>query len=48
VTAEEMATAVRIFTEAVAHVAGHRTEDIREVEVAERAGLTRGDFGETV
>ena len=48
VTAEEMATAVRIFTEAVDHVAGHRTEDIREVEVAEKAGLTRGDFGETV
>jgi 4-aminobutyrate aminotransferase len=48
VTAEEMATAVRIFTESVAHVAGHRTEDIREVQVAEQAGLTRGDFGETV
>jgi 4-aminobutyrate aminotransferase len=48
VTAEEMATAVRILTESVAHVAGHRTEDIREVQVAEQAGLTRGDFGETV
>jgi 4-aminobutyrate aminotransferase len=48
VTAEEMATAVRILAESVGHVAGHRTEDIREVQVAEQAGLTRGDFGETV
>jgi len=48
VTAEEMATAVRIFSESVAHVAGHRMEDIREVDVAAKAGLTRGEFGETV
>lgn len=48
VRAEEMATAVRIFTESVAHVAGHRMEDIREVDIAAKAGLTRGDFGETV
>jgi 4-aminobutyrate aminotransferase len=48
VTAEEMATAVRIFGESVAHVAGHRMEDIREVDVAAKAGLTQGDFGETV
>ena len=48
VTADEMATAVRIFTESIAHVAGHRTEDIHEVDVAAQAGLTRGDFGETV
>jgi 4-aminobutyrate aminotransferase len=48
VTADEMTTAVNIFTESVAHVAGHRMEDIREVDVAAKAGLTRGDFGETV
>jgi len=41
VTAEEMATAVRIFGEAVAHVAGHRAADVREVETAIRAGFVR-------
>ncbi len=45
VTAEEMATAVRIFSESVAHVAGHRTMDIEEVEAASRAGLIREEFG---
>ena len=45
VTAEEMATAVRIFTESVRHVAGHRAEDIEEVEAASRAGLIREEFG---
>jgi 4-aminobutyrate aminotransferase len=45
VTAEEMATAIRIFTESVAHVAAHRAEDVEEVEVAERAGLIREEFG---
>ena len=45
VTAEEMATAVRIFTESVAHVAAHRAEDVEEVEAAERAGLIREEFG---
>jgi 4-aminobutyrate aminotransferase len=48
VTAEEMATAIRIFGESVSHVAGHRRQDMDEVKVAEKAGLTRGDFGETV
>ncbi len=48
VTAEEMATAIRIFGASVAHVAGHRRQDMDEVKVAETAGLTRGDFGETV
>ena len=41
VTAEEMATAVRIFGESVAHVAGHRAADVREVETATRAGFVR-------
>ena len=45
VTADEMATAIRIFAEAVAHVAGHRAEDVEEVEAAERAGLIREEFG---
>jgi len=45
VTDEEMATAVRIFTESVAHVAGHRREDVDEVETASRAGLIREEFG---
>ncbi len=45
VTAEEMTTAVRIFTQAIAHVAGHRAEDIEEVEAAGRSGLIREDFG---
>jgi len=45
VSAEEMATAIRIFGESVAHVAGHHRDDVREVEVASRAGLIRDDFG---
>jgi 4-aminobutyrate aminotransferase len=45
VTAEEMATGIRIFNESVAHVAAHRREDIEEVEAAERAGLIREEFG---
>ena len=44
VTAEEMATAIRIFGEAVAHVAGHRAEDVEEVKAASRAGLIRDQF----
>lgn len=48
VTADEMATAIRIFTESVAHVAGHRAEDVEEVEAAERAGLIREDFGTSI
>jgi hypothetical protein len=45
VTADEMATAIRIFTASIAHVAGHRTADVEEVESASRAGLIREDFG---
>jgi 4-aminobutyrate aminotransferase len=45
VSAEEMATAIRIFGESVAHVAGHHAEDVDEVEVASRAGLIREEFG---
>jgi 4-aminobutyrate aminotransferase len=45
VTAEEMATAVRIFSESVAHVAAHRSQDVAEVEAAERTGLIREEFG---
>jgi len=45
VTAEEMDTAVRIFGESVAHVAGHRVQDVDQVEVASRAGLIREEFG---
>jgi 4-aminobutyrate aminotransferase len=39
VTQAEAATAVRIFSEAVAHVAAHRRADVREVEAEVRAGL---------
>jgi 4-aminobutyrate aminotransferase len=39
VSQAEAATAVRIFTESVAHVAAHRSEDIREVELEVREGL---------
>ena len=45
VTADEMATAVRIFTESVAHVAAHRADDVEEVEAAQRSGLIREEFG---
>jgi 4-aminobutyrate aminotransferase len=45
VTAEEMATAVRILGEALDHVAGHRLQDVQEVEAASRAGLIREEFG---
>ena len=48
VSAEEMATAIRIFTESVAHVAGHHVEDVLEVEMASHAGLIREEFGETI
>jgi 4-aminobutyrate aminotransferase len=41
----EVATAVRIFNEAVAHVAAHRVEDVEEVHAAERAGLVSEGFG---
>jgi len=45
VSAEEMATAIRIFGESVAHVAGHHAEDVDQVEVASRAGTIREEFG---
>jgi len=48
VTADEMATAIRIFTESVAHVAGHRTADVEEVEAASRSGVIREDFGSSM
>ena len=45
VTAVEMATAVRIFGESVAHVAAHRESDVHEVDAATRAGFIREEFG---
>jgi 4-aminobutyrate aminotransferase len=48
VTADEMTTAVRIFAESVAHVSGHRREDVDDVHAAERAGIIREEFGSTM
>jgi 4-aminobutyrate aminotransferase len=48
VTADEMAIAIRIFTESVAHVAGHRMADVEEVEAASRSGMIREDFGSSM
>ncbi len=48
VSAEEMATAIRIFGEAVAHVAAHRRQDVAEVDAASDAGLIREEFGESM
>jgi len=45
VTEAEVATAVRIFGEAVAHVAAHRAADIAEVVAEERAGLASETVG---
>ncbi len=45
VSQTEAATAVRIFTEAVAHVAAHRGEDVGEVQAEIRAGLATEGFG---
>jgi len=45
VSQAEAATAVRIFTEAVAHVAGHRFEDLEAVEAGREAGLITEGFG---
>lgn len=45
VSEAEVTTAVRIFTEAVAHVAAHRAEDVEEVHRAERAGFASEAFG---
>jgi hypothetical protein len=41
----EVDTAVRLFTEAVAHVAGHEAEDVEELEAEIRAGLVTEGFG---
>ncbi len=48
VTADEMATAIRIFTESVAHVAAYRMSDVEEVQAARRSGLIREDFGSSM
>jgi acetylornithine/succinyldiaminopimelate/putrescine aminotransferase len=45
VSQAESATAVRILTEAVEHVAGHRAEDLAEHEARVRAGLATEGFG---
>jgi acetylornithine/succinyldiaminopimelate/putrescine aminotransferase len=45
VSQAEAATAVRIFTEAVTHVAGHRGEDVDEVQAEIRMGLATDGFG---
>ncbi len=45
VSQAEASTAVRIFCDAVAHVAGHRREDLREVQSEIRAGLATEGFG---
>jgi len=45
VSQAEAATAVRIFTESVAHVARHRFEDLEEVEEEREAGLITEGFG---
>ncbi|MCJ7710327.1 MAG: aminotransferase class III-fold pyridoxal phosphate-dependent enzyme, partial [Chloroflexi bacterium] len=45
VSQAEAATAVRIFTEAVAHVAAHRGEDVDEVQAEIRMGLATEGFG---
>jgi len=48
VTADEMATAIRIFTESVAHVAANRAAAVEEVEAASRSGIIREDFGSSM
>ncbi len=45
VSAAEMATAIAIVNDSVAHVELHRAEDVEEVEAASRAGLVREEFG---
>ena len=45
VSQAEAATAVRIFTEAVDHVAAHRLEDRAAVAAERRAGLATEGFG---
>jgi 4-aminobutyrate aminotransferase len=48
VTADEMATAIRIFTESIAHVATNRAAAVEEVEAASRSGIIREDFGSSM
>jgi len=45
VTQAEADTAIRLFTESVAHVAGHRSEDVAERKAAARAGYATEGFG---
>jgi 4-aminobutyrate aminotransferase len=45
VSEAEIATAVRIFSESVAHVADHRAEDVAEVQAFEREGLSTEEYG---
>jgi acetylornithine/succinyldiaminopimelate/putrescine aminotransferase len=45
VSESEAATAIRIFSEAVAHVAEHRSEDVGEVDRVRAAGLIGEGFG---
>jgi 4-aminobutyrate aminotransferase len=45
VSQSEAATAVRIFSEAVAHVAAHRSEDVAKHEAEVRAGYATEGFG---
>jgi 4-aminobutyrate aminotransferase len=45
VSQSEADTAIRLFTEAVAHVAGHRMEDVAERKAAQRAGYATEGFG---
>jgi 4-aminobutyrate aminotransferase len=45
VSQAEADTAIRLFTESVAHVAGHRSEDVAERKAAQRAGYATEGFG---
>ena len=45
VSQSEAATAVRIFGEAVAHVAAHRSEDVARHDAEVRAGYATEGFG---
>jgi hypothetical protein len=45
VSQAEADTAIRLFTESVAHVAGHRAEDVAERKAAQRAGYATEGFG---
>jgi hypothetical protein len=45
VTQSEADTAVRIFTESVAHVAANRAADVAEVERATKVGFATQGFG---